>query len=355
VTPCHLLMIAADGVVKTVQRKESVAQVTRHYAKGYHSRLTSAVPPHAPSWPSDVSVPFTEEATELLHQEVALDLYRQAKTMGQLDITKEEEASLEEELKKEQCTLKKTADGELERVVAVVAVRLTKEDGCVLVQLGKVDKKGIKVACKLPGSKRAIGELFKTALQRIVDRDLKEFEQAMNFEGVDHHTKQATSLKFGMQTTYIRTVHTAFLNDWLAPQLEVIPASLVPLDDFPVAVPDVFVIKTPSGGGKEEILLYGWMLEDDMELVAEPPYVNVLKGWLEKVYELHVNGVRGDDGDDGQKAEQVGADQGQTGYQLQSPASADCAVAPSPMPSPDGAASQSGEATRKYLTFESEV
>jgi len=295
-SPCHLLTVSADGLVKTVQRKDSVAQVTRHYAKSYHSRLVAAVPPHAPTWPSDVVVPFTEEPTELLSQEVALDIYRHAKASGQLLLTKEEEEGLEEELKKEQCTIKLAEDGSLQRVVAVVALRLQRDDGRALVQLGKVDKKGgVKVACKLPGSKRAIGELFKTALQRIVDRDLHDFASAMKFDAVEHHTKDSPTPKFGMATTYIRTVHTAYLNEWSAPQFEVVPASKVTHPRLPVeAAPDVIVIKTGSASAPE-VCLYGWMMEEDMDVVAEGQHADVMKEWLGKMHDLYVRGVPEDD------------------------------------------------------------
>jgi len=289
VVPSHLLLVDSEGLLKTIQRKQTIAQLTNHYAKAFHMRLTSAVPPHAPAWPNDLVVPFTEEAAELLHQDVAMELYRWSKKQGLISLPPQEEARLEAELRDELCTLKRGDDGSLERIVAVVAIKLMRKDGCILVHLGKVGADGKpQVVCKLPGSKRGHGELFKAALQRILDDDLHQFSYSMKFEGVEHNTTQTASPKYGMVTTYIRSVLSAHLEEWKGPELQTVPSSSARYDDCPVALPDLVV----TSGGKGETSLYAWMSEHDMELVGDSLYKEELRAWLCEMYDAHVKGAK---------------------------------------------------------------
>merc|ERR1712217_443292 len=80
---------------------------------------------------------------------------------------------LEQELKSEKCALQDN-NGELERIVAVEALKLSRPaDGKILVQIGKAEHgKSVKPQCVLPGTKRSRGEMPHTALQRVLDVDV---------------------------------------------------------------------------------------------------------------------------------------------------------------------------------------
>lgn len=65
-----------------------------------------------------------------------------------------------------------TASGEVERVVAVVVMYVSRPDGCILVQLGKWDDDTVYPDCQLPAVKRERNELSEEAAQRLLSTKL---------------------------------------------------------------------------------------------------------------------------------------------------------------------------------------
>merc|ERR1712176_1194450 len=105
-------------------------------------------------------------------------------------------------------------DGQLERIVAVVAIQLERpDDGRILAQVGKwEDGKGAKPSCMLPGLKRGRGELPHKTVQQLLDADLSPWMKGVRMGDSEDDTWVMESASFGIRTKYLRTVHSATLH-----------------------------------------------------------------------------------------------------------------------------------------------
>jgi len=181
-TACQLFQVKANVLMRVLSRKRKPsAKMLKQYGRNFHLRVVSAVPPHAP-WPTDLHVPYAN-ASDLMSQNVGLNLVRAAVDDGTLDISKEDVLHLEEELRTEKCAIQKTTDGELERIVALVALRLSRIDGRILVQVGTWSRaNGFKAKVRLPERRRAIGELPRRALRRLLREDFGRYAGVVELE-----------------------------------------------------------------------------------------------------------------------------------------------------------------------------
>merc|ERR1712151_779974 len=92
---------------------------------------------------------------------------------------------LESEVREGKFTLVIFGDGEVERLVVVVAVRLKRGDE-ILARLGVWSDKQAKPGCTLPGGKRLEGELPNVACERVVDGELSFLaECGLEIEGTE--------------------------------------------------------------------------------------------------------------------------------------------------------------------------
>jgi len=212
-TSSQLLTVDADQFLKVISKKSAVTEIAKQYGRQFHLRIISAIPPHA-HWPSDLEVPFTggHYANDLITHEVGLGLYNRAKAELRSKISDELLHSLEQELKQEKCTLNVDPNGQLERVVTVVTLKIFQEDGAFLAQLGRCGgSSGLKFSCELPGTKRCMSELPQVSLQKVLDRELKAISPFIELLDTQHETVTKESPKYGMNTRYIRTIHEARL------------------------------------------------------------------------------------------------------------------------------------------------
>jgi len=119
------------------------------------------------------------------------------------------------EIRNEMCSILMLLDGSMQRVVAVVVLwleQLEQDDGLVFVELARLKGDVWAATCRLPATKRNLGELPSSAFSRMLSE--KGFDPADLFV---HHIQQTvdknTSLNFhGIQTLYHRTVHHATLD-----------------------------------------------------------------------------------------------------------------------------------------------
>merc|ERR1712190_578948 len=120
---------------------------------------------------------------------------------------------LQLELKNEKCAILQSVSGELERVVAVTALRLAHPlDNRVLMQIGTfTEEKGIVPKCVMPGGKRSRGELPQRAIQRVLETALLIFFDGIVLETAVDEVEIKESESISMRTKYLRTVHHAIL------------------------------------------------------------------------------------------------------------------------------------------------
>merc|ERR1740121_121401 len=131
-----------------------------------------------------------------------------AQQSGQIEMPQDKMDELVDEVLKEKCTIQQTANGEVQRIVAVVALHLCRSDERFLVQLGQCEKdRGVRDALKLPGTKRRMGELPQTAFERILEEDLAPLKSHFTIDDIAHQVDSRHSQKYRMTTLYTRAVH----------------------------------------------------------------------------------------------------------------------------------------------------
>jgi len=272
----HIMELSSGGLFTVLRQHEAVRGMTAFYARSFHVRIVSAVPPHAP-FPDDVSIPFTA-ATDLLSQKVGLGLLKRSTRMGRVSLSPEQRKRLEKELRGELCALQAIPGSQgLERIVAVAAVKLESFEGRSFYQIAKFSKeKGYTASCQLPGTKRARGELPQAALQRVMASELKTFQGKVHWLRTEHEVETTTSEQYNLQTTYTRTVHvaqcevaeglTALPVCWSAQEQECHDSSQpFPLKE--VCKREVFV---GMRADTEDAVLYSWLYTIEVEALKSP-------------------------------------------------------------------------------------
>jgi len=209
----ELLVIDAEGLMREVMKagESPSSLMIRHYGRGYHLRIMTAVPPIAP-WPTDLHVPDTE-VSSLVSTQVGIGLLSRAIEHGQLQISEEAAEALFAELAEEKCSLRADKDGSLERIVSVVALRLSNTEDSVLVQLGTYKPgSGVKAQLELPGVKRKSTELSEAALQRLLEVRVPGIQSSLTVESTKAVVWQADSEAYSLSTVYNRIETIAFFD-----------------------------------------------------------------------------------------------------------------------------------------------
>jgi len=211
-TSCQFLTVNARRFSELLER---MAGVHRHiraltvlYGRNYHVRIVAAVPPHA-DWPTDLNVPFTDPS-DLFSRHVSLGILRRSEKLGHSNLTDQQRRTLENEVIKEKCAIR-ARGGNIERIVHLTALRVRDHEGLVLHCLGNWRHgETFRVDCKLPGSKRANGELPSVALDRILE-DLGGMADLLTIHGTTLDVNEKESEQFGVPTVYYRTIYEATL------------------------------------------------------------------------------------------------------------------------------------------------
>lgn len=277
VTHCSLLSLDAVRLAEVMNTEVSIRTLTSSYARNFHVQLVATGPPFAP-YPSDLYVPNTE-VNELLSRHVSQGRLRQALSHGTLVLSESQLAKLEEEIAEEKCTIQAAKEG-IRRVAFVMALRIQHPSGSKFYQVGKKDKEDkIKVACQLPGGKRARGELPQDAVKRILAEQLDIFQDNIAFEETERMTEMKDSPQYGIPTLYLRDVTPAVLED---PDLPIPIASFngdqadccygTIMGIFPR---DVFVL---PDCGKDAF--YAWLDDREFEILQRPESKEPLRTWL---------------------------------------------------------------------------
>mmetsp|Transcript_70995 Transcript_70995/g.170072 ORF Transcript_70995/g.170072 Transcript_70995/m.170072 type:complete len:962 (-) Transcript_70995:270-3155(-) len=205
----ELLVVHADSLVREISMSTPGCQMMQHYAQGFHLRITTAMPPFAP-WPTDLSVPYTDLGS-LVSTGVGVSLLNGALDQGQIRMSQDAQDTLTDELLAGKCTLQTGHDGSLERIVAVVALRLSNVDDDVLLQVARHDGKSLQAVCSLPAVKRGASELHEAAFQRLMESRFPSLSTSLSVESTQTENVHKESPQFGIPTLYQRTTTVANL------------------------------------------------------------------------------------------------------------------------------------------------
>mmetsp|Transcript_27321 Transcript_27321/g.62973 ORF Transcript_27321/g.62973 Transcript_27321/m.62973 type:complete len:986 (-) Transcript_27321:66-3023(-) len=273
-SPCELLSISPASVVEASEGSYQVSRLVKGYGRSYYMRIVMATPPFS-LWPNDLHVPFTE-ASDLMGCEVGLRLIQRAKTKGQFQVSDEDFHSLREELLREECAVQLGPRGDLLRIVAVVALLLTREDGAILVNLGKRKGKVYEAHCVLPGAKRSRGMLPKVAMERFL-HIIWPLEPGIRFKTVQHEL-EAKAGRYGLYTQYLRTVQTASFSPKSTFHDACDEVKCKPGCSVPPGRPPVFRIVDD-----EKELLFTWMPRGEFEKLRHSSAAAEVKEWVDQL------------------------------------------------------------------------
>mmetsp|Transcript_46267 Transcript_46267/g.103720 ORF Transcript_46267/g.103720 Transcript_46267/m.103720 type:complete len:501 (-) Transcript_46267:97-1599(-) len=284
----ELLVVSSEALMAEFMRDHPAVHLLKHYGRSYHQRVLSAVPPYA-RWPTDLKVPFTD-ISDLLGPHVGIGMLQSEISKGTLHLSKAAEQELMEELLQEKCALTTAKDGGLQRMVAVVALKVKDREGNIFAELGKCDAKGVrKASCTLPGGKRAMNEVPQVTLKRVMEKRLPGLEQWVVLEGTDSHVETKPSPQFGMSSTYTKTLH---LGSIVRPiELPGYHNKILQEGDntLPVNLEEVTLVMDTQAGGW---LMYGWLQQEAFDKLNEEEGSKALKEWFAQVsceYAFEVN------------------------------------------------------------------
>jgi len=172
---------------------------------------------------------------------------------------------LEEEVTLGNCDLVTDCGGRMLRVVPLVLLRILRGDGCVLVQLGKLDGDSFKATTKLPSLNMSAGELPHQTLRRLC-RELTLPDTGISICNRKVTAKESNSLRYIVRTNYIETIFSA-----------VISAGFDFGTPFPIVISssnsheDISAVVVPSASQASKALLCAWMQPRHFEDLSMKP------------------------------------------------------------------------------------
>ena len=128
---------------------------------------------------------------------------------------------LANEVRSGTCTLAQDADGMPERIVRVTQLRLTNQDGLVLVKLAKADKRRKLVPAtrsreRLPGTAQRNGEdRPEKALEHYLQQQFPGLSDCLLLEDMETDVVEVADVatSFKMKTTYVITIYTKVIKE----------------------------------------------------------------------------------------------------------------------------------------------
>jgi len=191
--------------------------------------------------------------------------------------------------------------GEVQRVVALVALRITKNDDSqrMLVQIGKWSDGVAQVTCLLPGTKCELKELRGDAMERLLQSKLAALAGHVVVSRIDREVEHRSSNQYKVRTKYLRTVYHAHLDDE-AVLLPIVTSATgdgtvgmfpslctkresMKSSSLPDTVPEwahnspIYFIPTSDSTGN----FYAWLEESEFEQLGMSAVVHHVKDWLE--------------------------------------------------------------------------
>lgn len=307
---CELLAIAPTGLCKCLDQDAVVKHIVLQYGRNFHARLTGLLLPDGEQ-PNDLFVPFTEFDSILLSLPLkcrqfiggaALYNARHSKGRGWKELADE----MAFEVREGKCCIMLNWKGEVERIVSIIVLRLSRQDGRVLAQLGKWDGACAQASCELPGKKQMEGESPTQTLDRLLFGAFAPLRDAMTCTSAKQDVTRKESERMQVKTKYLRTLNHAELIcplecleldalrvSWrsrkrtaaMAGSIFVEASSQddigIDIERMPTQVDDdIYALADESG----QITLFSWLRSEDFAFFTSPGGDISLQGLLDNVF-----------------------------------------------------------------------
>lgn len=220
--------------------------------------------------------PDFADSAEYLLPCLYMELFQNARPDGKVGIGETAHARLIQELFERKCAIVELDGGELQRILSVLAIRLTRlSDGRELSVLASQDPRmGFPRRCRLPGTTRRRGQEPIDCLDDFVGKRLAPFDEGICLLGVEAASSEVKlSHTFQIATKYISSVFRANVHpDFPDPHLPII----VPGHKAPLGInQDVFA--THHDG---HIWLYTWLRGSERDFLCSHEGAEVLEHWV---------------------------------------------------------------------------
>lgn len=298
ISPSHLLRIDAEGMVRTFSNHRVVMELTSEYGRHFHKRVVAAKPPHT-FWPTDLEVPFTEydDIVPGMSAPARLIIGRDAmshlpaRTIFQWsagDMNMEE--VLEDELSNGMSTLLINKEGEAERVVSLVLIRIERYDQ-IFVKVGLVRGTRREVEVKLPGGKLRASELPGERADLILAEKLWPIAEHIAIVASSRNEEHKQSKRFTVKTKYIQTIFQARVKEGFdLPVVEVKDLESIESERYfhghHFATRPLFAMQD-----EDHIALYTWLKEDEFSCWQSGEVDKLIHAWISSA-ELQSGAVR---------------------------------------------------------------
>lgn len=210
-TGCELLLIGSEGLFKCLDEDIAVKYVVVQYGRIFHSRLVASPLLAAEQGVNDLSVAFTEFDAMVPSLPLKCKQLIGAAAVCVAKQRRSWKARQVREVRAGRCCLMVNWDGEVERIKSIILLRLSRQDGRILVQLGDWSEGAVQVHCKLPGTTQEEGETPTQAFARLFQGALTPFAGSFDCTGQEAGVIWQESKRMQVITKYLKTVNHAEL------------------------------------------------------------------------------------------------------------------------------------------------
>mmetsp|Transcript_33862 Transcript_33862/g.79165 ORF Transcript_33862/g.79165 Transcript_33862/m.79165 type:complete len:1027 (+) Transcript_33862:66-3146(+) len=224
--PSTLLSLSHQAIANATSTSLTMHAITQEYARNFHLRLVQS---EDRGWtpPTDVRVLHSQLSDIIFSMstdvhmilgiaslEQALANPRQLKVTSSPDLLK-----MEQEIREGRAIILLDEDGLLQRQVALIVLRLEREDlGAVLTEIAVYDSDDHiwRPRCRLPGTKQKSGETPQQSLQRFLGTHLECVREDLNVGENCLFTTQrevTASASFGIGTTYNKSIFSISVSE----------------------------------------------------------------------------------------------------------------------------------------------
>lgn len=282
----QMLSVHADRLHHLLARHPFIKDLTLDYCRQFHLNLALATPPRA--YPTDLEIPgcsFGDILMGMPHRmqvTIGVDALRQAS----LNSTRRMQCAIrlmKAQLMDGVCVLFLNGSGELEHLVPVTVIRLERDDGCVLTQLGKLEDNERRPAVLLPGSKRALGETHSDAIHRILHTKLAALRDHLEVSMIERSSDKESHLEQGTRTTWHRTTFSAKLvsvYDLPIHKCRSVRRQQVrrgTADFFDSSFASLEVLALPHG---DQVICYAWLSPVELTHLVKHENERLVQTWL---------------------------------------------------------------------------
>jgi len=211
----ELLVLTEEALNEALQMRHPIRKVVQQYGEIYWKRLKRSGPPDG-DYPSDLVGPSYEDIVMAMDKDSQIEIGQEAMKRAAASRKLWDSPAfnkLKEEVSKGKSTVMVNPNGEINRVVYLVAVKVENSFGQILTQVGVYDKEkqALVKECQLPGQKQERSEEAVDAAKRCLTQKVGDLADYVEVKSTTRETEYKNSKEYGVRTKYIRTVCCASL------------------------------------------------------------------------------------------------------------------------------------------------